>query len=84
VEVLADADLRAVIAVEGALASLQRLRRQPAQRNRTLDDQVHRFLGVRCGRKARYAWSLTRALEPERVPRPLRALVDHLLRIVDG
>jgi hypothetical protein len=73
-----------VIAAEGELASLQRLRRQPAQRDRTLDDQLHRFLGVRSGRKARYAWLLARALEPGQVPRPLHGLMEHVLRILDG
>ena len=73
-----------VIAAEGELASLRLLQRQPAQRNRTPTDHLHRFLGVRSGRKARYAWLLARALEPDQVPRPLARLVDHVLAILDG
>ena len=73
-----------VIAAEGELASLRLLQQQPAQRNRTPADQLHRFLGVRSGRKARYAWLLARALEPDQVPRPLARLVDHVLTILDG
>ena len=73
-----------VIAAEGELASLRLLQRQPAQRNRTTADQLHRFLGVRSGRKARYAWLLAQALEPDQVPRPLARLVDHVLTILDG
>jgi hypothetical protein len=73
-----------VIAAEGELASLRLLQRQPAQRNRTTADQLHRFLGARRGRKARYAWLLARALEPDQVPRPLARLVDHVLTIPDG
>jgi hypothetical protein len=73
-----------VIAAEGELASLRLLQRQPAQRNRTPVDQLHRFLGVRSGRKARYAWLLARALEPDQVPRPLARLVDHVPAILDG
>jgi Overcoming lysogenization defect protein-like, TOPRIM domain len=73
-----------VIADEGELASLRLLQRQPAQRNRTPTEHLHRFLGVRSGRKARYAWLLARALEPDQVPRPLARLVDHVLTILDG
>jgi hypothetical protein len=68
-----------VIAAEGESASLGRLRRQPAQRDRTITDQLHRFLGVRSGRKARYAWLLATALEPGQAPPPLQGLVDHVL-----
>jgi hypothetical protein len=73
-----------VIAAEGEAASLRLLQRQPAQRNRTPADQLHRFLGTRAGRKARYAWLLARALEPAQVPHPLRGLVDHVLAVLDG
>ena len=71
-----------VIAAEGELASLGRLRRQPAQRDRSPADQLHRFLGTRAGRKARYVRALAAALEPEQVPHPLRGLVDHVLATV--
>jgi hypothetical protein len=73
-----------VIAAEGELASLRLLQQQPAQRNRTPSDQLHRFLGARSGRKARYAWLLAGALEPDQVPRPLGRLVDHVLAILGG
>ena len=73
-----------MIGAEGELASLRLLQRQPAQRNRTPGDQLHRFLGVRSGRKARYAWLLARALEPDQVPRPLARLVDQVMTILDG
>ena len=73
-----------VIAAEGELPSLRLLQRQPAQRTRTPEDQLHRFLGVRSGRKARYAWLLAGALEPDQVPRPLGLLVDHVLTMLDG
>jgi hypothetical protein len=73
-----------VIAAEGELASLQRLQRQPAQRGRAAVDQLHRFIGTRAGRKARYAWALARSLEPDRVPPPLSRLVDHVLMTLAG
>jgi hypothetical protein len=84
IRALGIAELTRVIAAEGELASLRLLQRQPAQRDRTPVDQLHRFLGVRSGRKARYAWLLATTLEPDQVPRPLRALVDHALAILDG
>jgi hypothetical protein len=84
IRALGIAGVTQVIAAEGELASLRLLQRQPAQRNRTTADQLHRFLGARSGRKARYAWLLARALEPDQVPRPLARLVDHVLTIPDG
>ncbi|MGI8899959.1 MAG: TOPRIM nucleotidyl transferase/hydrolase domain-containing protein [Nocardioides sp.] len=64
-----------VIAAEGELASFQILRQQPAQRTRTLDQQLHRFMGSQSGRKVRYAMLLVEALEPGRVPRPLEQVL---------
>jgi hypothetical protein len=37
--------------------------------------RLRRFLGVRSGRKARYAALLIDALEPGRVPKPLAAVL---------
>ncbi len=79
IRALGIAEVTRVIAAEGELASLRLLQRQPAQRGRTPVEQLHRFIGTRAGRKARYASSLARALEPEQVPRPLRRLLDHVL-----
>jgi hypothetical protein len=47
----------------------------PAQRNWTREAVLRRFLGVRSGRKARYAALLVDALEPGRVPKPLAAVL---------
>jgi len=73
-------------AVEGALNacgelhSFRRFQAQPAQRARTLHAQLHRFLGTRSGRKIRYGALLVDELDLERVPRPLRLLLDRLSR----
>jgi hypothetical protein len=64
-----------VIAAAGELASLRILRRQPAQRDRTPEEQLHRFMGTRSQRKARYAHLLAEALDPSSVPRPLAGLL---------
>jgi hypothetical protein len=70
--------VRDVIEAQGELASLESLQRQPAQRGRTVEQQLHRFIGTRSGRKAQYAGALASALTPEEVPRPLAELLGRL------
>jgi hypothetical protein len=78
IRALGVAGVERVIAAEGELASLRILRQQPAQRARTAEAQLHRFLGVRSGRKARYARLLVEALDPAAVPRPLAGLLAYV------
>ena len=68
--------VEAVIEREGDLASLRRLQQMPFHRNRSPLDHLHRFLGVRSGRKYRYAPLLVSELEASEVPRPLVDLLD--------
>lgn len=74
--------VEAVIAAEGELRSLRLLAGMPAQRDWSRAQVLHRFLGLRAGRKARYARLLVEALAPTAVPRPLDAVLDHALRPV--
>ena len=67
-----------MIEEQGELASLLTFQRQPAQRQRTPEQQLHRFIGTRSGRKALYARLLAEALVPEHVPRPLASLLSRL------
>lgn len=67
-----------IVDEQGELGSFRTLQKQPAQRGRTVDQQLRRFLGTRSGRKLRYAPLLVDALEPDRVPRPLDRLLAHL------
>jgi hypothetical protein len=60
-----------VVAAQGELSSFRVLQRQPAQRDRTVEQHLHRFLGTRSGRKAQYAAALVAALDASAVPRPL-------------
>ena len=60
-----------LIAGQGELASFRTLCQQPAQRRRTREQQIKRFLGARSGRKTHYGRVLTEALDPAQVPRPL-------------
>jgi hypothetical protein len=67
--------VEAVIEAEGEARSLRLLAGMPAQRGWTREALLRRFLGVRSGRKARYAALLVEALDPGRVPEPLAAVL---------
>ena len=60
-----------VVAREGELGLLHTFQQQPAQRERSLHDQLHRFCGTKSGRKVRLAAALAAELAPEAVPAPL-------------
>jgi len=76
IRALGTARVEQIIAAAGELASLRTLQKQPAQRYRTLEHQLRRFMGVRSTRKFRYARLLVAALEPDEVPRPLLRVLD--------
>jgi len=65
-----------VLQREGELELFRRFQQQPAQRQRPTHDQMHRFAGVRSGRKVRLAASMAEALDLEDVPRPLHDLLE--------
>jgi Overcoming lysogenization defect protein-like, TOPRIM domain len=62
-----------IIEAQGELHSFRTLQKQPAQRARTIEQQLRVFLG---NRKIRYAELLVGALELANVPRPLDALLE--------
>jgi hypothetical protein len=64
-----------VIERQGELLSLRILQRQPAQRERSVEQQLHRFIGTRSGRKSLYAQLLVEALDLDRLPLPLEAVL---------
>jgi hypothetical protein len=64
-----------VIAEAGEARSLRLLSQMPAQREWTRLEVVRRFLGSKSGRKARYAVLLSAAVDADRVPDPLAALI---------
>jgi hypothetical protein len=65
----------AVVAAAGEAQSLRLLRGMPAHRERPPEAVLRRFFGARSGRKARYAALMVQALELDRVPEPLSALL---------
>jgi hypothetical protein len=64
-----------VVADEGQTKALGTFRNQPAQRQRPLDQQLHRFMGTMSGRKSRYAAALAAVVELDRIPGPIARLL---------
>lgn len=73
---LRPAEVDAVLDGLGIGVGFRRFQRQPAQRERPLDAQLHRFLGTRSGRKIAAARAMVEALPLDRVPPPLLAVLD--------
>jgi len=69
-----------VIEAQGELRSWLRFCKQPAQRARSIDQRLHRFMGTRSGRKAQYAAALVEALDLRGVPAPLQRLLAHVVQ----
>ncbi|GAA3438736.1 TOPRIM nucleotidyl transferase/hydrolase domain-containing protein [Kutzneria kofuensis] len=67
-----------IVEAEGRIASFRKLQRQPAQRGRSLHDQLRRLMGGRSGGKYHYARLMAEAVDLDRIPRPLTALLDRL------
>ncbi len=67
-----------VVEAQGELRSFRTFQQQPAQRGRTIEAQLRRFLGTRSGRKIHYARLLVEAVEVGRIPRPLDGVLAHV------
>lgn len=65
-----------LIAAQGDQAAFATLQRQRAWRDAALTDQIRRFLGAGAGRKIRYAGVFVQEVALERMPGPLRAVLD--------
>lgn len=75
VRALGPAAVEAVMDVAGELEQFRVFQRQPAQRQRPVSRQLRRFIGTRSGRKIRYGGLLVEALDLDRVPRCLDAVL---------
>jgi hypothetical protein len=64
-----------LIDAQGELGSFRTYQKQPAHRERTLEEQLWGFMW---NRKIRYAPLLVDALDLNRVPRPLHRLLEHV------
>jgi hypothetical protein len=67
-----------LVRAEGDLRALRTFLRQPAQRGRTAQQQLRRFLGTKKGRKIHYGRVLVEALGPDHIPAPLDDLLTSL------
>lgn len=67
-----------VLEAEGDHRNFQTFQLQPAQRERPIQRQLRRFMGTISGRKEHYAQALVEALDLERVPRPLEAVLERI------
>jgi hypothetical protein len=68
---LGPAMVEQLIEAQGELGRFRTFCRQPAQRNRTAQHRLRRWMGAGSGRKIRYGRVLADALDLNRVPRPL-------------
>lgn len=66
--------VKELVEAEGDLRPLQTFLRQPAQQDRTAQQQLRRFFGTKKGRKIHYGRVLVEALDPARAPAPLAGL----------
>ncbi|QNF93608.1 MULTISPECIES: TOPRIM nucleotidyl transferase/hydrolase domain-containing protein [Janibacter] len=67
---------QAVIEAAGEATSLRLLAQMPSQRGWTREEVLRRFLTSQSGRKARYARLLVEALDLDRAPAPLVAVLE--------
>jgi hypothetical protein len=64
-----------VLEEQGELRAFRTYQKQPAHRDRPLEEQLHGFMW---NRKQRYAELLVDALELDRMPRPLDLVLDRV------
>jgi len=67
-----------LIEAQGELGPFRTFTRQPAQRNRTREQQLRRFMGTRSGRKIHYGHVLAAALDLTRLPGPLAGVLSRV------
>jgi len=78
IRALGPSTVQELVEASGDLRSFRTLQRQPAQRSRSLHDQLRRLMGGRSGGKERYAAAMAAAVPLAQVPRPLSAVLSHV------
>jgi hypothetical protein len=69
-------EVERIVEAQGELKSFRILQRQPALREQSLTDQLRRLMSGRSGGKPRYARLMADAIDLDRLPHPLGALLD--------
>lgn len=64
------------LAARGELERFRVFQRQPAQRVRSVEEQLHRFAGTAAGRKSRFAADVIEVVPLDRMPAPLDRLLE--------
>ena len=64
-----------LLGAQGDLGSFRTMQRQPAWRGKPREAQLRRFLGAGSYRKLRYARLLVNAIDLNRMPKPLDAVL---------
>jgi len=75
IRILGPGRVERLIAAQGELATFQTFVKQPAHRGEPREQQLHRFMGTRSGRKIRYGHLLAAAVDLGQVPGPLAGLL---------
>jgi hypothetical protein len=75
IRALGASSVEALIDSQGDLGSFRSLQRQPEWRNQPAEAQLQRFLGSGATRKLRYARLLAGAVDLDRLPHPLDAVL---------
>ena len=75
---LGAARVEQIVESQGELGRFRTFQNQPAQRARSIEAQLRRFLGTRGGRKIQYAPVLVGALDLAEVPQPLDGVLEHV------
>ena len=78
IRALGHVDMFRFIEEQGELKAFRSFQKQPAQRDRSHDEHLHRFFGTQGGRKVRYGREIGALLAPDRIPAPLSLLLAHL------
>ena len=73
------AAIEAVLAVHHDLTRFRVFQRQPAQRERPIEAQLHRFAGTAAGRKTWFAADVVEVLPLDRVPRGMARLMEETM-----
>jgi hypothetical protein len=77
IRALGTGEVEQIIQAQGELRSFRTFQQQPAQRQRSTAEQLHRFMGTRSGRKSQYARLLAAALDLGQIPRPLHRVLAY-------
>jgi hypothetical protein len=77
IRALGEAAVLTIIEEQRELGAFRTYQKQPAHRERTLEEQLWGFMW---NRKIRYAPLLVGALDPARVPRPLDGVLSHVVK----